>query len=352
LATIGLVLAVVLGKTLLAALAVWPSLRDPRLAFAVGLGLGQIGEFSVVVANEAARLGIPPGGGSKLFLAVAVPTMILTPGLNAISRRIAERCQSGCTDLELEGHLVIVGYGVNGRNVHRALRLLEVPDAVVDLNPHTIQELEENGDAAVYGDASQEAVLRAAGVHRARGVIIAIPDAAATRGVVQAVREIAPEVDIIARTRYVREVGPLEALGANQVIPEEFETSLELVGRVLEIYGAPPSVILEEKMMLRQQHYGVLRSIDHPGDRGGLQPFGKQLRLVELEVAAESAAAGRSLRDLDLRRITGATVLAVNHNGETSTNPSPDTVLEAGYRLVALADGECEAKLRDLVGTP
>jgi len=351
LATIGLVLAVVLGKSLLAGLAIWPAVRDVRLAFAVGLGLGQIGEFSVVVATEAMRLGIPPGGGSKLFLAVAVPTMILTPGLNAISRRIAERCQSGCSDLDLDNHLVIVGYGVNGRNVHRALRLLEVPDTVVDLNPHTIKELEENGDAAVYGDASQEAVLRAAGVHRARGVIIAIPDAAATRGVVQAVREIAPEVNIIARTRYVREVGPLEELGANQVIPEEFETSLELVGRVLEIYGAPPQVILEEKMKLRQQHYGVLRSIDQPGDRGELQPFGERLRLVELEVAAGSAAAGRSLRELDLRRITGATVLAVQDDGDTTTNPSPDTVLRAGHRLVALADGSCEEKLRSLVGT-
>lgn len=352
LVTLGLVLAVVLGKALLAALAIWPAVRDVRLAVAVGIGLGQIGEFSVVVAAEAVRLGIPPGGGSQLFLAVAVPTMILTPGLNAIARRMAERCTSGCGELDLDNHLVIVGYGVNGRNVHRALRLLEVPHAVVDLNPHTVRELEEDGDPAVYGDAGQEAVLRAASVHRARGVIVAIPDASATREVVGAVRALAPEVTIIARTRYVREVGPLEKLGADQVIPEEFETSLELVGRVLEIYGAPPSVILEEKMMLREQHYGVLREADRPVDPNDLLPFGERLRLVEVEVAAGSAAAGRSLRELDLRRVTGATVLAVHENGETRTNPSPDTVLQAGHRLAALADGPCEANLRDLVGSP
>ncbi len=350
LVTLGLVAAVLVGKAVLASLAIWPAVRDVRLALAVGIGLGQIGEFSVVVAAEAMRLGIPPGENQKLFLAIAVPTMILTPGLSALSRRIADRCRAGCAALELEGHLVIVGYGVNGRNVHKALRLLEVPNAVVDLNPHTVSELEENGDPAVYGDAGQEEVLKAAGLHRARGIIVAIPDAAATRGVVKAARRLAPGVTIIARTRYVREVKPLESLGADQVIPEEFETSLELVGRVLEIYGAPPSVILEEKMVLRQEHYGVLRSADQVSALDELLPVGRRLRLVEIEVAAGSAAAGRTLRELDLRRVTGATVLAVHAGDEVSTNPSPDAILEAGQRLVALADGECESKLRDLVG--
>jgi CPA2 family monovalent cation:H+ antiporter-2 len=303
----------------------------------------------VVVAAEAIRLGIPDTSNQKLFLAIAVPTMILTPGLAAIARRIADCCRTATAAVDLDDHLVIIGFGVNGRNVHRALRLLEVPHAVVDLNPHTVRELKESGEPAVYGDAGQESVLRAAGVHRARGVIVAIPDASATRGVVTAARLMAPEVTIIARTRYVREVKPLESLGADQVVPEEFETSLELVGRALEIYGAPPTVILEEKMMLRRQHYDVLRSTERVSELTELLPFGQRLRLVEVEVAAGSAAAGRTLRDLDFRRLTGATVLAV-HDGEgVRTNPSPDIRLEAGNRLVALATGECESKLRNVV---
>ncbi len=350
LVALGLVAAVVAGKALLASLAIWPAVRDPRLAIAVGLGLGQIGEFSVVVAAEAVRLGIPPGSNQKLFLAVAVPTMILTPGLNAWARRIADHCRIDCAGVGLEDHMVIVGFGVNGRNVHRALGLLEVPHAVVDLNPHTVRELEEQGDPAVYGDAGRESVLRAAGVHAARGVIVAIPDAAATREVVTAARRLAPGVTIIARTRFVREVKPLEDLGANQVVPEEFETSLELVGRALEIYGAPPMAILKEKMMLRRQHYGVLRSSDQLSELGELLPFGERLRLVEVEVAADSPAAGRSIRELDLRRVTGATVLAVHGEHGVSTNPSPDTSLSAGNRLVVLVDGECESRLREMVG--
>jgi len=350
LVTLGLVAAVVVGKALLASLAIWPVVRDLRLAAAVGIGLGQIGEFSVVVAAEAIRLGIPDQSNQQLFLAIAVPTMILTPGLTAISRRIADSCRSAAAGVDLDDHLVIIGYGVNGRNVHRALRLLEVPNVVVDLNPHTVRDLEENGESAVYGDAGQEAVLRAAGVHRARGVIVAIPDASATREVVESARRLAPKVTIIARTRYVREVKPLESLGADQVIPEEFETSLELVGRVLEIYGAPPSAILEEKMMLRQKHYGILRSADHISELHELLPLGERLRLVEVEVAAGSAAAGCTLRELDLRGKTGATVLAVHGDDRVSTNPSPDTALGAGHRLVALADAESESRLRQVMG--
>ncbi len=354
LAAAGLVAAVLVGKAALAAAVSYPVVRDPRVAAAIGLGLAQIGEFSVVVAAEAGRLGLLDQASRSLFLAIAVPTMILTPGLATAANRVARGAGRACDELDVSDHLVIVGFGVNGRNVHHALRLLDVPHVVVDVNPHTVRELTDDGDLAVYGDAEQEAVLRTAGVHRARGVIVAIPDAASTREVVAACRRIAPDAAILARTRYVREVEPLEALGADQVIPEEFETSLELVGRVLEMYGVAPSVILEEKEALRRRHYGALRSDD--GDAGlglpALEQLRAHLRLVEIEVTADGGAAGRTLRELDLRRTTGATVLAVRAGAEVRANPSPDTALEAGDRLVVLADAPCEQRLRDAVGAP
>jgi len=352
LAAVGLVVAVLAGKTVLAAAVSWPVVHDPRVAAAIGLGLAQIGEFSVVVATEAGRLGLLDPASRSLFLAIAVPTMILTPGLASAANRLARGARPAGEALDVSDHLVIVGFGVNGRNVHHALRLLDVPHVVVDANPHTVRELTDDGDLAVYGDAEQEAVLRTAGVHRARGVIVAIPDAASTREVVAASRRIAPAAAILARTRYVREVEPLEALGADQVIPEEFETSLELVGRVLEMYGVAPSVILEEKEALRRRHYGALRSDD--GDAGldlpALEQLRAHLRLVEVEVGAAGGAAGRTLRELDLRRTTGATVLAVRSGATVRANPSPDTALAAGDRLVVLADAPCEKRLREAVG--
>lgn len=350
--TAAMVLAAIGGKALLTGAAMWPLARSPWIAASVGLGLAQVGEFSVVVAAEAGRLGVFPEPSREVFLAVAVPTMLLTPGLTALGQRCASRARVDVTGVDLDGHLVLVGYGVNGRNVQRALRMLDVPHVVVDLNPHTVHELQESGEEAVYGNAEEESVLRAAGVERARGVIVAIPDAASTREVVAASRRIAPETTIIARTRFVREVEPLESLGAQQVVPEEFETSLELVGRVLEMYGTPQSVILEEKTALRRSHYGALRSGQTGEELPALEQLRAQLRLVEIPVEAGSGADGSTLRELDLRRSTGATILAVRCDQDVRTNPSSDTRLEGGHCLVAVADAESEARVRALTQAP
>jgi CPA2 family monovalent cation:H+ antiporter-2 len=351
--SLGLVASIVIGKTAFAGAAVWPVVRDIRLAAAAGLGLAQIGEFSLVVAAEAGRLKLIDAPAYDLFLAIAVPTMILTPGLTALAHRLAGRAGCDAPEVDLRDHLVIVGYGVNGRNVHQALASLGVPHVLVDLNPHTVRELQEAGEHAVYGNAEQDAVLRAAGVERARGVIIAIPDAASTREVVATSRRLAPGATIVARTRYVQEVEPLEELGADQVIPEEFETSLELVARVLEMYGAPPSMILDQKAALRSRHYGVLRSSDEAEiSAPAFNELRDHVRLAELEIAPGAPAAGKTLRELDLRRATGATVLAIRRGPDVQSNPSADTTLSPGDRLVIMADGECEARARELLRPP
>jgi CPA2 family monovalent cation:H+ antiporter-2 len=346
LVSVGLVALIILGKTVLAGTAVWPVVRDWRMAGAVGLGLAQVGEFSLVVAGEAGRLEILSGDAIKLFLAVAVPTMTLAPGLTALAHRLAGRAGGPREVIGIDDHLVIVGYGVNGRNVHQALSPLGVPHVILDLNPHTVRELQEAGDHAVYGNAEREAVLRAAGVPRARGVIVAIPDAASTREVVSVSRRLAPNATIIARTRYVLEVEPIEALGADQVIPEEFETSLELVGRVLEMYGAPTSMILDRKTELRRRHYGFLRSGDDEESSPSFDDLRRHVRLAEISLGAGVPAIGKTLGELDLRRVTGATVLAIRRGDRIETNLSPDTLLQEDDRLVVMADGPCESRAR------
>jgi CPA2 family monovalent cation:H+ antiporter-2 len=347
--TLGLVAAVVVGKTALASAAVLPVVRSPFTALAAGLGLAQVGEFSLVVAAEAGALGLITEPGYELFLAVAVPTMIVTPGLTAIGHRLAERTAPAAAGIDVENHLVIVGYGVNGHNVHQALKPLGVPLVVIDLNPHTVRELQEAGEHAVYGNAERTAVLAEAGVERARGVIVAIPDAASTREVVVASRRLAPDATIIARTRYVQEVEALEALGADQVIPEEFETSLELLARVLEMYGAPPSLIADQKAALRRLHYGFLRSDDDAGHAAIFDELRRHVRLVEIEVSAGGPADGKSLRELDLRHSAGATVLAIRRGERVEANPRAEVRLAGGDRLIIMADGECEAKVHTAV---
>lgn len=216
----------------------------------MGLGLAQIGEFSIVVAVEAVRLGLLSPAQYQFFLAIAVPTMVLTPFVMRAGGHLARRraaLMAAPAAGRLTEHVIIVGFGVNGRNVARALGLLGVPYLVVDLNPYNVAEVEEAGGLAIEGDASQVEVLEAAGMDRARGLVATLADAAATRGLVKAARKLSPRAQIIARTRFLREVEPLQKLGADQVVPEEFETSLELTARILALYGAPPHVVVREK---------------------------------------------------------------------------------------------------------
>jgi CPA2 family monovalent cation:H+ antiporter-2 len=348
--TLGGVAFVVLLKTVVAAAVARPLLGRWPAALAVGLGLAQIGEFSVIVAVEAGRLGLLDQATRELFLAVAVPTLVATPFVMRSSCRMARRdlvaAGQGPPQVDLDDHLVIVGYGVNGQNVARALRLLDVPHVVVDLNPYTVEKVTAAGGLALEGDARHREVLEAAGMDRARALVAAVPDAVSTREIVETARGLNPEATILARTRYLREVDALAAVGADEVIPEEFETSLELTGRVLALYGAPPHVVEREKAALRHEGYGLLRG-EEPGDpHPSLEALCRLPGTTRVRVETGSPASGRTLRDLDLRRRTGALVLALERRGTLLTNPTPDLVLEPDDDLLAFADGEAFDRLR------
>ncbi|MCG6964791.1 MAG: NAD-binding protein, partial [Acidobacteria bacterium] len=239
--------------------------------------------------------------------------------------------------------------GINGRNVARALGLLEVPFVVVDLNPHTIEEVEAAGGHVLEGDARSPTVLEAAGMARARGLVAAIADAASTRGVIAAARALNPRATLLARTRYLREVEPLMELGADQVVPEEFETSLELTGRVLELYGAPPRVVEREKVALRAEGYGLLRGGAPPARHPTLDALCRVPDVAGVTVPEDSPVVGRSLAELDLRRRTGATVLAVARHDEIVTNPPPGFQPAPGDLLVALASAEAFEALQRML---
>jgi CPA2 family monovalent cation:H+ antiporter-2 len=358
----GLVAAAIVGKALIAALAVLPAVRSLGTAVASGMALAQVGELAVVVAVEASRLGLGSDTASAMFLAVTVPTMIATPfvlrAAGPLARWIEVRrpgpipAVDGDDDRTLDDHVVVIGYGVNGRNVTRALAALEVPHVVVDLNAPAIREVTDGGGRGVYGDATRDAVLKAACVGRARAVIAAVPDAAATRQVVSAARRLAPEVTILARTRYVREVEPLEALGADQVIPEEFETSIELTSRVLRLYGASEAMVHRERQALRATHYGALRGAGPDEDVPTLEALRAAADIARIEVRGGCRADRCSLRSLGVREHTGATVVALDRDGVVRPNPSPDLRLRAGDVLVVYGTGDQFAAVRELASTP
>ena len=164
----------------------------------------------------------------------------------------------------LRDHLIIIGFGVSGRSLARVARQFGVAFVVVELNPETVRK-ESQDFPILYGDATNETVLSQAGVRYARAAAVVIGDPASTRGIVAQLRRLNPSFHIIARTRFVAEVQHLYSLGANDVVPEEFETSMEIFHRTARYFGLPEEEVLLLEQAIRDDHYNILtRELDNP----------------------------------------------------------------------------------------
>lgn len=348
--------AVVMGTSLILGLPL-------RTSILLGAALGQIGELSFVLAQSALDGGILPGEIYQGFLAAAVLSMGGTPVLIKMGHILAplalkwkgwpERWlgQSGVKQAskeELSGHLVIVGFGLNGRNLARAAKVGGIGYVVVETNLQTVRRERSKGEPILYGDGSHESVLRAAGIELARVLVVVINDPGAVRRIVTLARRISSGLYIIARTRYLQEVEPLYGLGADEVIPEEFETSVEIFTRVLRRFLVPEDQI--EKMVgeIRAEGYEMLRS---PGAVGatvcdiGALSAGIQVR--SLRIQEGSQVVGKSLSQLDFRKRHGVTVVAVRRGEDLMVDPDPRAPLMAGDVLVVLSDAR---KFPEVIG--
>jgi CPA2 family monovalent cation:H+ antiporter-2 len=262
-----LTVAVLAGKSLLATGALW-LLRFPlRAAILAGVGLSQIGEFSFILSRVGITHGLLSADNYQLFLSVSVLTMALTPLMMAIAPRLAAMAGAGARELEGEARsardgLLIVGFGLNGRNLYTAVKAMSVPVSILEMNPDTVRAERAAGVPISFGDATQDAVLRHAGVTDARVVVIAISDPAATGRITERVRALNPSAHVIARTRFTSEVPKLFALGADEVIPEEFETAIEIFARTLQRLEIGEEHIREQVRRLREDGYAAFRRPD------------------------------------------------------------------------------------------
>jgi CPA2 family monovalent cation:H+ antiporter-2 len=356
-------MAILLFKALAATAVILPFYRSFRVAATAGLCLAQVGELSFVLAKLALPSGLILSDEYQAFVAVAVLTMLATPFVIGAAAPLTERIEAllGITEpplapeqQQVHDHVLIVGYGLNGENLANVLRQTGLPYVILELSPDRLATARGRGEPVLYGDATRLEVLRKAGVGSAHVVVVAISDPVATRRIVALVRHSNPDVPIIVRTRYVAEMDELRRLGATEVIPEEFETSVEIFARVLRRLRVPRNVITLQIELIRKQGYSMLRGLELP--RQTLDQLGQILAATTTEsfmVPAASPAAGRSIRELQLRRATGVTIIAVVHDGQPVTNPPPDLVIQQGDILVMLGShAQLDRALSRLNPTP
>ncbi len=346
-----LTLGLMVLKTVLLA-AVFRALRlPPRLAAQTGLVLAQVGEFSFLLLGAGLARGLVSGPTYQLLLGAALLSMAATPFLLPLADRFGRRMaatgipgrrrsdshRAAAEPAEIRDHVLIVGYGLVGSNLAHACRTAQVPYLVAEMNPELVKRGRARSEPIAFGDAIHEAVLRGLGVTRARVLVSAIADPAATRTITACARRLNPAIHIIVRTRHVREIAALHDLGADEVIPEEFETSVEIFTRVLSRYLIPKPDIDAVAAEIRAEDYGVLRSTPgapaHPRGLSGVLP-GQEVVVYRVEDGA--AAAGRTLAELDLRRRHRVTLLALRRADEVRSNPSGGERLEPGDALVLL----------------
>jgi CPA2 family monovalent cation:H+ antiporter-2 len=334
----GLVAASVVGvlvvKSVTASVAGLVSRYPVRVAVRSGFALAQIGEFAFVLAQPGLDLGLIATQDYQLFLAASVLSLLLTPAMMRLGAVLGPKLGSrsapaGLSEFPsaqaLADHVIIVGYGVNGKNLARTLRATDVPYVVLELNPETVRRARAEGEPIHFGDSTQPAVLRSAGIAHARLLVVAISDAASSRRTVSIARQERRDLIIVIRTRYLSELEELKALGADEVIPEEFETSIEIFSRVLARYNVPRNVILDHVAAVREGTYEILRApqVRSPHSAPRLTEV-EGLVVERLQVRERSPASGSRLDELDLRARTGASVVAVCRGEETFGNPKPE----------------------------
>jgi CPA2 family monovalent cation:H+ antiporter-2 len=354
-AVVLLVLAAVPGKALVIWGVVSGLLRQGgRLGARSGLVLAQTGEFSFVLAGIAAEAGILEREIQQVFIASSVVTLIATPFLIRGAPAVARRLVPGGAEPEGEthamrrDHVVVLGFGMAGRNVARVLRALDVPWVAVEANVLAVEEAQKRGDPVVFGDGSRPGMLAHLGVARARLVVVAINDPVATRSAVALVRTMNADVPVVARTRYLLEVDELHQAGANVVVAEELEGNIDLVARTLRLFGIPEGSIERFAAELRDEAYELLRApaalqLD-PWLAELLETVGTQW--VEVPQGFEGP---RSLAELELRARTGASVLAVDRGGTNTPNPGPDFGVQGGDRLLLFGPGDACGRARSLL---
>jgi CPA2 family monovalent cation:H+ antiporter-2 len=311
------------------------------IPFAVGLGLFQVGEFSFVIARVGLDSEAISGRSYSMMLTTAVVTMALTPFTMRLAPVLYGRWRErfprevmstyNLPETGLRDHVLIAGYGRVGSFVARLLARLGQPFSVVDSNPGRGDEARDSGYAVVYGDAGAGPVLEAAGVRRARLVIVTVPDPVGARLVVERARSINPNVHVVARAATVEQIEELGRLGVYEAVHPESEAGLELGRQALSHLGVAAGEVQRFADEVRRELYAPITRQGTEGDLlAQLERASRQIETQWIRLPENSSLKGRSIGELGVRTETGASVVAIVRGDLVLPSPGPETRFEPG----------------------
>ncbi len=342
-----ILVAVFVVKASIASLAVAVLKYPPKTVILTGLALFQVGEFAFILSQTGIEYGLIDATTNQYFLAVSILSMLITPFIMMFSERFSTFILSSkimstmnrkmVSDLPtdehaktLHNHLIIIGYGLNGSNLARAAQINNIPYMVVELNPETVRTEKAKGIPIMYGDASHPHILDHIRLSKARGVVVAISDPKATKSIISNIRNISQSVYLVVRTRYIKEINELIALGADDVIPEEFETSIEIFSRILHQFLVPVDEISRFIDTVRGDNYGLLQN------KNPLPKTFKSAKLPDFNITClrvttdSSKLVGKPLSELQIRNKLGISILAISRDEKIIQHIGPEQKIKQG----------------------
>jgi CPA2 family monovalent cation:H+ antiporter-2 len=325
-------------------------------AMRVALAITPAGEFGFVLLSLSGRFEVLPQSTLQVVLAAALISMLATPFLLAKMEKIvlyfnASEWEMRSLQLhtlavkamQTRSHVVICGYGRSGQNLARFLEREKVPVVALDADPERVRQAAAAGDSVVFGDASRREVLTAAGLPRARAVVVSFADTHAALAILAHVRELRPDVPVIVRTLDDSDVQKLRNAGAAEIVAEVVEGSLMLATQTLLLVGTPLNRVLRRLNEERHDRYQFMRGF-FPGVSDSDDALDHEHpRMQSIMLGPTAAAIGKTLGSLNLSALE-VDVQAVRHLGATSVKPSPELVLAESDVVVVLAKPESLAK--------
>ncbi|MCA1759838.1 MAG: cation:proton antiporter [Bacteroidales bacterium] len=343
-----LVFIVFIVKSAVAAVAVAVLKYPTRTVLLTGLSLFQVGEFAFILSKVGIEYNLLTTETNQYFLSVSIVSMILTPFVIIFSESIVDRIIGVSKKLgfdstlvsekdtaeigkhELENHLVIIGYGINGSNLAKAAAANDIPYAVIEMNAETVKLEKAKGVPIIFGDATQDHILETVNLSNARVAVIAISNNFATKSIVKNIRSHSDSLYLVVRTRYVKETSELIALGADEVIPEEFETSVQIFTNVLQNFLVPEDDIDSLIEKIRADNYQLFEGdlkrpkTYRPSD---LADF----NITCLRMNADSNKfLGKPIKELNLRAKYGINILGIKRKNEMLESIQPEEKLKQG----------------------
>ena len=325
----------------------------------VGLAMAQIGEFSFILAKTGQTYQILTDYYYQLFLSVTIVSMAASPFLIMISKPAAnillklpipDILVKGIFPLQeievpaMQNHIVLIGKDSRSLNLSRMASQMKLPYVSIIFDAAAARARQIKGEMVVYGDAMNEPILHKAYIEFAEIVVVSIGDAITAIGVIEKVRSLNKHAYIMVRSKHVSDIEDLYEMGADQVIPEEFETAIEMFERILKKLLIPKGEIESAISHIRDDNYGIFREKEE-NSTFTLTDEIPDIEIVALKASNYPLFLGSSLKELQLRKDFGLTVVAAKRGEKIFENPGSGFIFETDDVVYVLGKHEKIARL-------